>query len=102
METIIKIVIMVLSMIIMVEAKEDLENIIQEMKMEMNERLALNEEKLMKTQQELMELKTKNIKLEREVSFLKNPPFFHVCLWKSKHKLPNHHLLQTSLLLLQY
>ena len=47
--------------------------------MEMNERLALNEEKLMKTQQELMELKTKNIELEREVSFLKNPPFFHVC-----------------------
>eukprot|EP00090_Calanus_glacialis_P025412 TRINITY_DN3970_c0_g1_i1.p1 TRINITY_DN3970_c0_g1~~TRINITY_DN3970_c0_g1_i1.p1 ORF type:complete len:239 (-),score=71.74 TRINITY_DN3970_c0_g1_i1:118-777(-) len=68
-------------------AKDDLENIVNEMKeemrMEMNERLALNEEKMMKelkqTQGELLELKTENVQLKLDMSFLKDPPFFHAC-----------------------
>ena len=75
------------------EAENDLENIVKEM----NERLVLNEEKLMKTREELLELKTENVQLKeqikmteknltnknqdlkREVSSLKNPPFFQAC-----------------------
>ena len=115
MQTTIQILMMVHVMITTGEAKGDLENLVNEMQIEMritrtdmhemNERLALTEEKLMKagndyekTQEELLELKTKNIQLEerikmaeddqntttlheleRDVSFLKDPPFFHAC-----------------------
>jgi hypothetical protein len=42
------------------EAKDDLENIVKEMRMEMNERFALNEEKL-------LELKTENLQLNEDL-----------------------------------
>jgi septal ring factor EnvC (AmiA/AmiB activator) len=85
MEKTMKRVLVVLIMMNMGEAKDDLENVVMEMKMEMNERIALLEEKQMKTQDEyektqeelkktqmelkktqteLHELKTKDIRLE--------------------------------------
>ena len=67
METAIKMVMVVIIMVTMGEAKDDVENIVKEMRMEMHavyERLALTEEKLMKelnkTQGELLELKNEN------------------------------------------
>ena len=94
-------------MMIRVEAKDGFENIVKEMQMEMNERFALTEEKRMKTQTELLELKTENVQLkkqinktkqdpkntknhlqtqclelEKEVSFRKEPPFFLACGYK--------------------
>jgi hypothetical protein len=100
MKTAYKIVLVVLVTITMGEAKEDLENIL----MEMNERIALNEAKLIKneeeikrtliqnqedlkkTQEELLELTSRNIQLEErlqmaedDLTATKNPPFFHAC-----------------------
>ena len=116
-----KIVLVVLIMMNVGEAKDDLENIV----MELNRRIALMEAKQMKTQEELKKtqpelhaLKNKDIQLEeririneddisatkddlgatkdglactkeglkmndhaleRDISLLKNPPFFHAC-----------------------
>ena len=69
-------------------ANDDLKNIVNEMKeemqMEINQRLALNEERLMRelkqTQGELLELKSENVQLKKNLmSVLKEPPFFHAC-----------------------
>ena len=86
METIIKAVVVLFLFISMGEAVEDLENIVNGMRLEMNERLDLNEKELMmakkeltRTQVELWELKARDQELEREVFILKNQPFLHVC-----------------------
>jgi hypothetical protein len=92
------------------EAKEDMENIVKEMQMQMNvgfERCVLTEEKLLELKTENVQLKermkiteealintkedlantkedllTKDQELEMDVSFLKEPPFFHACGYK--------------------
>ena len=80
-------------MMTMGEANEDLETIVKEIRLEMkemHERLILTEENLLKTKEELkakdvvMECAMRGQKdgheeLQREVSLLKNPPYFHVC-----------------------
>ena len=86
METIIKAVVVLYLCISMGEAVEDLENIVNGMRLEMNERLDLNEKELMmvkkeltRTQVELWELKARDQELEQEVFILKNQPFLNVC-----------------------
>jgi hypothetical protein len=69
------ILVLIIMLVTRGEAKEDIENMVKEM----NERLALTEENLKQTQGELLELKTENVQLKMDVSFLKNPPFFHAC-----------------------
>ena len=72
-------------------AKDDLESIVKDMQMEMHavkECFALNEEKLMRTQRELLELNTENVQLKEdltkeEMSFLKEPPICHLCGYQS-------------------
>ena len=82
------IALVVLLMMSKCETIKDLETVVDKMRMEMNERLALNEEKLMKTQYELRKtqeeliltknaLETKSQELEREVYFL---PWLWLCI----------------------
>eukprot|EP00091_Calanus_sinicus_P024185 TRINITY_DN8534_c0_g2_i2.p1 TRINITY_DN8534_c0_g2~~TRINITY_DN8534_c0_g2_i2.p1 ORF type:complete len:253 (-),score=70.90 TRINITY_DN8534_c0_g2_i2:120-878(-) len=141
MDTLIKIG-MVVGMIMMTkgEASEDLENVVKEIRLEMNQRFALNEEK---TQRELLELRFENIQLKEDliitkkdlantkdnlentnedlanameeltntkedlidtkldVSFLKEPPFFHACGYQysaesTGQTIPYSHLLYSS------
>ena len=79
-----KVVLVVLIMMTVGEDKYNLENIVMEMKMEMNEQLALMEENLMKAQDdyaknqeelkqtklELLELKTKRMNLLRHARII--------------------------------
>ena len=75
------------------QAKDDLESIVKEMHVEMHavkECFALNEEKLMRTQRELLELNTENVQLKEdltntkeEMSHLKEPPICHACGYQS-------------------
>ena len=65
----------VLMMRCAVEAKEDLDNIVKKM----NERLSLTVEKLSMTQDELLRTKEGLKELEKEVSFLKDPPWTFAC-----------------------
>merc|ERR1711892_210495 len=67
MKTAIKIIIMVIFMMTPGEANDDLENIVKEMRMEMNEMkgcLAFTKENLKATQAELVELKTNYMELK--------------------------------------
>ena len=81
MEITLKKVIVVFLLMTMVEAEDndDLENYV----MNMNERLVLNEQMLMEAKEEFKnELETTCTKLdelEKEVSYLKNVPFYHLC-----------------------
>merc|ERR1711892_1427191 len=87
-------------MITLVEPKDDLENIVKEMMMEMNGRMLLLEAELKMTKEELTatkeeltatkeelsatrdDLTTKDLELERDVSILREPPFIHSCGYK--------------------
>merc|ERR1711892_1461216 len=77
-------------MITLVEPKDDLENIVKEMMMEMNGRMLLLEAELKMTKEELTatkeelsatrdDLTSKDHELERDVSIIRNPPFIHSC-----------------------
>merc|ERR1711892_429559 len=111
MHSLINIVMLVISMLAVGEAKDDLDNIVKKMKkdmrMEMNAMIGIianTQEELKMTQTEVLELKTKIIKLEkhlknaeddlavaindqtvknqeleRDVTILKEPPFIHAC-----------------------
>merc|ERR1711892_847830 len=87
--------------ITLVEPKDDLENIVKEMMMEMNGRMLLLEAELKMTKEELTatkeeltatkeelsatrdDLTSKDLELERDVSILREPPFIHSCGYQS-------------------
>merc|ERR1711892_13458 len=96
--------------ITLVEPKDDLENIVKEMMMEMNGRILLLENELKMTKEELTATKeeltatkevlkltatkeeltaarddliSKDHELERDVSIIRNPPFIHSCGYQS-------------------
>merc|ERR1712215_252374 len=82
METPINVFMLVLIAINIGEAKDDLD-IMKEMMVQMNHRVSIAEERLMKTEDELAaalsDLMSKNEELERVVSILRNLPFIHSC-----------------------
>merc|ERR1711892_1547572 len=87
----------------LVEPKDDLENIVKEIMMEMKGRMLLLEAELKMTKEELTttkeelkltatkeelsatrdDLTSKDHELERDVSIIRNPPFIHSCGYKS-------------------
>merc|ERR1711892_1621336 len=75
MKTAIKIIIMVIFMMTPGEANDDLENIVKEMRMEMDEMkgcLAFTKENLKATQAELVELKTNHMELKEDLKIAKD------------------------------
>ena len=103
MEKSIKIPLVVLMLMVIGEAKEDLELIVKDMRMKMvdfEDHISITEEKLLSSQRQLMPIQTQQLKtdnevlhimeflnshevsikeLERSVSFLKNPPSTFSC-----------------------
>merc|ERR1712106_903976 len=102
--------------ITLVEPKDDLENIVKEMMMEMNGRMLLLEAELKMTKEELTatkeeltatkeelsatrdDLTSKDLELERDVSILREPPFIHSCGYQYSTTITSQTIPYSSLL----
>merc|ERR1711892_1353286 len=89
-------------MITLVEPKDDLENIVKEIMMEMNGRMLLLEAELKMTKEELTatkdDLTSKDHELERDLSIIRNPPFIHSCGYQYSTRITRQTIPYSSLL----